>query len=136
RGSEAAVPRLQGGHPPSSPFPFLFLQAAVVAEAYDFVPDWSEVLYQQVILKGDFNYLEEYKQHGLLKASTFEDIAQKFKQHAANESALRNLKKLLTYCDDIYVYYKLAYDNQFYDVVNMLLNDAQTGCCLNDLLAN
>lgn len=60
----------------------------------------------------------------------------RFKQHAANESAVRNLKKLLTYCEDIYVYYKLAYDNQFYDVVNMLLNDAQTGCCLNDLLAN
>lgn len=60
----------------------------------------------------------------------------RFKQQAANESAVRNLKKLLTYCEDIYVYYKLAYDNQFYDVVNVLLNDAQTGCCLNDLLAN
>ncbi|ETE69442.1 Spatacsin [Ophiophagus hannah] len=113
-----------------------FYQAAVVAEAYDFTPDWSEVLYQQVILKGDFNYLEEHKQHGLLRTGTFEEIAHKFKQNAANESAVRNLKKLLTYCEDIYVYYKLAYDNQFYDVVNMLLNDAQTGCCLNDLLAN
>ncbi|XP_029139153.1 spatacsin [Protobothrops mucrosquamatus] len=113
-----------------------FYQAAVVAEAYDFTPDWSEVLHQQVILKGDFSYLEEYKQQGLLKAGTFEEVAQKFKQQAASESAVRNLKKLLTYCEDIYVYYKLAYDNQFYDVVNMLLNDAQTGCCLNDLLAN
>ncbi|XP_026565199.1 spatacsin [Pseudonaja textilis] len=113
-----------------------FYQAAVVAEAYDFTPDWSEVLYQQVVLKGDFNYLEEYKQHGLLRTSTFEEIAHKFKQNAASESVVRNLKKLLTYCEDIYIYYKLAYDNQFYDVVNVLLNDAQTGCCLNDLLAN
>ncbi|KAJ6662923.1 hypothetical protein lerEdw1_011127 [Lerista edwardsae] len=113
-----------------------FYQAAVVAEAYDFVPDWSEVLYQHVIVKGDFNYLEEYKQRGLLKTSTFEEIARKFKQHPGNEPALRNLKKLLTYCDDIYVYYKLAYDNQLYDVVTMLLKDVQTGCCLNDLLAN
>ncbi|XP_066490937.1 spatacsin [Tiliqua scincoides] len=113
-----------------------FYQAAVVAEAYDFVPDWAEVLYQHVIVKGDFNYLEEYKQRGLLKTSTFEEIARKFKQHPGSEPAVRNLKKLLTYCDDIYVYYKLAYDNQLYDVVNMLLKDAQTGCCLNDLLAN
>ncbi|XP_042328622.1 spatacsin isoform X2 [Sceloporus undulatus] len=113
-----------------------FYQAAIVAEAYDFVPDWAEVLYQQVIVKGDFNYLEEYKQRGLLKASIIEEIARKLKQHPSSEPALRNLKKLLTYCDDIYVYYKLAYDNQFYDVVNMLLKDAQTGCCLNDLLAN
>nr|XP_008120270.1 PREDICTED: spatacsin [Anolis carolinensis] len=113
-----------------------FYQAAIVAEAYDFVPDWAEVLCQHVILKGDFNYLAEYKQRGLLKASTIEEIACKSKQHPGSEAALRNLKKLLTYCDDIYIYYKLAYDNQFYDVVNMLLKDAQTGCCLNDLLAN
>ncbi|XP_013920684.1 PREDICTED: spatacsin isoform X1 [Thamnophis sirtalis] len=113
-----------------------FYQAAVVAEAYDFTPDWSEVLYQQVILKGDFNYLEEYKQHELLRTGTFEEITHKVKQQAANESAVRNLKQLLTHCEDIYVYYKLAYDNQFYDVVHLLLNDAQTGCCLNDLLAN
>lgn len=63
-------------------------------------------------------------------------FSSRFKQHPGNEPALRNLKKLLTYCDDIYVYYKLAYDNQLYDVVTMLLKDSQTGCCLNDLLAN
>ncbi|XP_062998105.1 spatacsin-like [Elgaria multicarinata webbii] len=103
------------------------LNAAVVAEAYDFVPDWAEVLYQQVIVKEDFSYLEECKQRGLLKASTFEEMAQEFKQRAGNEPALKNLKKLLTYCDDIDVYYKLAYDNQFYDVVNMLLKDFHIG---------
>nr|XP_056721708.1 spatacsin [Euleptes europaea] len=113
-----------------------FYQAAIVADAYDFVPDWSEVLYQQVIVKGDFSYLEEYKQRGLLKASTFEDIAQKLKRHPGSVAPLKNLKRLLTYCEDIYVYYKLAYDHQLFDVVTMLLQDPQTGCCLNDLLAN
>ncbi|XP_019352478.2 spatacsin isoform X2 [Alligator mississippiensis] len=113
-----------------------FYQAAIVAEAYDFVPDWAEVLYQQVIIKGDFNYLEEFKQQRLLKANVFEEIAKKLKQHQPTEAALKNLKKLLTYCEDIYLYYRLAYDNKFYDVVNMLLKDAQTGCCLNDMLAN
>lgn len=48
-----------------------------MAEAYDFVPDWAEVLYQQVIIKGDFNYLEEFKQQRLLKSSVFEEIAKK-----------------------------------------------------------
>uniref|UniRef100_A0A8C8R5G6 SPG11 vesicle trafficking associated, spatacsin n=1 Tax=Pelusios castaneus TaxID=367368 RepID=A0A8C8R5G6_9SAUR len=113
-----------------------FYQAAIVAEAYDFVPDWAEVLYQQVIIKSDFSYLEEFKQQRLLKSGVFEEIAKKFKQHQPAETALKNLKKLLTYCEDIYMYYKLAYDNKFYDVVNMLLKDAQTGCCLNDMLAN
>ncbi|KAL8197370.1 UNVERIFIED_CONTAM: Spatacsin [Gekko kuhli] len=117
-----------------------FYQAAIVADAYNYVPDWSEVLYQQVMVKGDFSYLEEYKQRGLLKASTFEDIARKLKQHPSSTSSstapLKNLKRLLTYCEDIYVYYKLAYDHELYDVVTMLLQDPQTGSCLNDLLAN
>lgn len=46
-----------------------------MAEAYDFVPDWAEILYQQVILKGDFNYLEEFKQQRLLRPSIFEEIS-------------------------------------------------------------
>lgn len=54
-----------------------FYQASIVAEAYDFVPDWAEVLYQQVILKGDFNYLEEFKQQRLLRSSIFEEISKK-----------------------------------------------------------
>lgn len=53
------------------------LQASIVAEAYDFVPDWAEVLYQQVILKGDFSYLEEFKQQKLLRPNIFEDISKK-----------------------------------------------------------
>ncbi|NXJ00144.1 SPTCS protein, partial [Psophia crepitans] len=113
-----------------------FYQAAIVAEAYEFVPDWAEVLYQQVITKGDFTYLEEFRQQRPLKPSVFEEIAKKVKQRAPTEAALKNLKKLLTYCEDIYTYYRLAYDNKFYDVVNTLLKDAQTGCCLNDMLSN
>ncbi|NXA17321.1 SPTCS protein, partial [Ibidorhyncha struthersii] len=113
-----------------------FYQAAIVAEAYEFVPDWAEVLYQQVITKGDFTYLEEFKQQRPLKPSMFEEIAKKVKQHPPTDAALKNLKKLLAYCEDIYTYYRLAYDNKFYDVVNTLLKDAQTGCCLNDMLSN
>ncbi|XP_053933216.1 spatacsin [Cuculus canorus] len=113
-----------------------FYQAAIVAEAYEFVPDWAEVLYQQVIAKGDFAYLEEFKQQRPLKPGIFEEIAKKVQHHSPTDTALKNLKKLLAYCEDIYTYYRLAYDNKFYDVVNALLKDVQTGCCLNDLLSN
>ncbi|NXL62868.1 SPTCS protein, partial [Chordeiles acutipennis] len=113
-----------------------FYQAAIVAEAYEFVPDWAEVLYQQVIAKGDFTYLEEFKQQRPLKPGLFEEIAKKVKQRPPTDAALRNLKKLLAHCEDIYTYYRLAYEHKFYDVVNTLLKDAQTGCCLNDMLSN
>ncbi|XP_066132692.1 spatacsin isoform X1 [Saccopteryx bilineata] len=112
-----------------------FYQASIVAEAYDFVPDWAEILYQQVILKGDFNYLEEFKQQRLLRTSIFEEISKKYKQHQPTDMAVKNMKKLLTYCEDVYLYYKLAYEYKFYDVVNKLLRDPQTGCCLKDMLA-
>ncbi|XP_043836659.1 LOW QUALITY PROTEIN: spatacsin [Dromiciops gliroides] len=113
-----------------------FYQASIVAEAYDFVPDWAEILYQQVILKGDFNYLEEFKQQRLLKTNIFEEISKKFKQHQPTDTGTKNMKKLLSYCEDVYLYYKLAYDHKFYDVVNKLLKEPQTGCCLNDILAH
>nr|XP_045380253.1 spatacsin isoform X3 [Camelus bactrianus] len=112
-----------------------FYQASIVAEAYDFVPDWAEILYQQVILKGDFNYLEEFKQQRLLRSSIFEEISIKCKHHQPTDLVVKNLKKLFTYCEDVYLYYKLAYEHKFCDVVNVLLKDPQTGCCLKDMLA-
>lgn len=48
-----------------------------MAEAYEFVPDWAEVLCQQVIAKGNFTYLEEFRQQRPLKPSLFEEIAKK-----------------------------------------------------------
>ncbi|KAM6200902.1 spatacsin isoform 2-T2 [Rhynchocyon petersi] len=112
-----------------------FYQASIVAQAYDYVPDWVEILYQQVILKGDFNYLEEFKQQRSLTSSIFEELSKKYKQHQPADTIMKNLKKLLTYCEDVYLYYKLAYEHKFYDVVNVLLKDPQTGCCLKDMLA-
>ncbi|MBN3304791.1 SPTCS protein, partial [Amia calva] len=113
-----------------------FYQALLVAEAYDFSPDWAEVLYQKVILNGDFAYLEEFKHKRLLQASFFEEISKKFQYSKPNASASQNLKKLLKYCEDIYIYYKLAYEHKFFDVANMLLQDAKTSCYLNDRLAS
>ncbi|NXA36213.1 SPTCS protein, partial [Eudromia elegans] len=111
-----------------------FYQAAIVAEAYDFVPDWAEVLYQQVITKGDFNYLEEFKQQRLLKPGIFEEIAKKVKQTSPAEAALQSLRKLLAHCEDVATRYRLACEHRFFDVANALLRDAQAGCCLKDTL--
>lgn len=52
-------------------------QVFVVAEAYSYSPDWAEILYQKVILNGDFVYLEELKRRRPLTSSLFEDIFKK-----------------------------------------------------------
>lgn len=48
-----------------------------MSEAYSYSPDWAEILYQKVILNGDFVYLEEFKRQCLLTSSLFEDIFKK-----------------------------------------------------------
>ena len=56
---------------------FCVRQVFVVSEAYSYTPDWAEILYQKVILKGDFVYLEELRRHRPLTSSLFEDVFKK-----------------------------------------------------------
>ncbi|XP_048829392.1 spatacsin isoform X2 [Brienomyrus brachyistius] len=111
-------------------------QAFVLAEAYDFASDWAEVLYQKVVLKGDFAYLEEFKRHQQLQASLFEEISKKVSHSKSPTEVSQNLKKLLEHCEDIYTYYKLAYEHKFFDVANLLLQKSNTSSYLNDRLAS
>lgn len=113
-------------------------QSFVVAEAYDYSPDWAEILYQKVILKGDFSYLEEFKLHRPLPASLFEEISKKLlvNKLPSTVSQNLNLKKLLQCCENIHTHYKLAFDHNFVDVANTLLQDSKTSSYLNDRLSN
>ncbi|XP_016086251.1 spatacsin [Sinocyclocheilus grahami] len=108
--------------------------ASVLAEAYDYSPDWAELLYQKVVLRADFSYLEEFKRHRALSAGLFEDISKKMSHHNAPASCSQNLKKLLSHCEDVYTHYKLAYEHKFLDVANMLLQDSKTNSFLKDRL--
>ncbi|XP_070687544.1 spatacsin [Pempheris klunzingeri] len=109
-------------------------QVFVVSEAYSYSPDWAEVLYQKVILNGDFVYLEELKRHRPLTSSLFEEIFKKL--DGAPSSVTANVKRLLTYCDDVYSRYRLAYQQNLYDVTKTLLQDAKTSSYLSDRLAS
>lgn len=109
-------------------------QVFVVSEAYSYSPDWAEILYQKVILNGDFVYLEELKRHRPLTSSLFEDIFKKL--DGAPSNVTPNVKRLLTHCDDVYSRYRLAYQQNLYDVTKTLLQDAKTASYLNDRLAS
>ncbi|KAF7649404.1 hypothetical protein LDENG_00141710, partial [Lucifuga dentata] len=109
-------------------------QVFVLSEAYGYSPDWAEVLYQKVILNGDFVYLEELKRHHPLTSSLFEDIFKKLT--GAPSSVTPNIKRLLSHCDDAYSRYRLAYQQKLFDVTNTLLQDAKTSSYLNDRLAS
>ncbi|KAK2834753.1 hypothetical protein Q7C36_015454 [Tachysurus vachellii] len=111
-------------------------QTFIVAEAYDYSPDWAEILYQKVILKGDFSYLEEFKLQRQLPVSLFEEISKKLIVNKPPNAVSQNLKKLLQSCENVYTHYKLAYDHNFRDVANTLLQDSKTSSYLNDRLSS
>ncbi|PWA19897.1 hypothetical protein CCH79_00016604, partial [Gambusia affinis] len=108
-------------------------QVFVVAEAYSYSPDWAEILYQKVVLKGHFDYLEELKCHRPLTSALFEDIFRKL--DGVPSSVSSNVKRLLSHCDDVYTRYRLAYQQNLYDVTKTLLQDNKTSCYMNDRLA-
>uniref|UniRef100_A0AAX7SHH3 Spatacsin C-terminal domain-containing protein n=1 Tax=Astatotilapia calliptera TaxID=8154 RepID=A0AAX7SHH3_ASTCA len=109
-------------------------QVFVVSEAYGYSPDWAEILYQKVVLNGDFGYLEELKRHRPLTSTLFEDIFKKL--DGAPGSVTSNVKRLLTYCDDVYSRYRLAYQQNLHDITKMLLQDAKTSSYLSDRLGS
>lgn len=47
-----------------------------------------------------------------------------------------NVRRLLTHCEDVYTHYRLAYQQNLYDVTKTLLQDAKTASYLNDRLAS
>ncbi|KAM8972333.1 spatacsin [Pelodytes ibericus] len=112
-----------------------FYQAVIVTEAYDQQPDWAEVLYHKVIVGSDFQYFEEFRQRQLLQSGVFEQISSKCKLQPPGAIGVQNLKRVIGYCEDTYMRYKLAFENQFYDVTDVLMKDSQTRCCLTDMLS-
>uniref|UniRef100_A0A3Q2FDS2 Spatacsin C-terminal domain-containing protein n=1 Tax=Cyprinodon variegatus TaxID=28743 RepID=A0A3Q2FDS2_CYPVA len=110
-------------------------QVFVVSEAYSYNPDWAEILYQKVVLKGDFVYLEELKGLRPLTSAIFEDIFRKVCP-VKNAGVSSNVKRLLTHCDDVYTRYRLAYQQNLYDVTKTLLQDNKTASYMNDRLSN
>lgn len=59
-----------------------------------------------------------------------------FRLDGAPSSVTPNVKRLLTHCDDVYGRYRLAYQQNLYDVTKTLLQDAKTSSYLNDRLAS
>uniref|UniRef100_A0A3P8X6E9 SPG11 vesicle trafficking associated, spatacsin n=1 Tax=Cynoglossus semilaevis TaxID=244447 RepID=A0A3P8X6E9_CYNSE len=113
---------------------FFSTQVFVVSEAYSYSPDWAEILHQKVVLKGDFVFLEELRRHRPLTSSLFEDVFKKL--DSAPSSVTPNVKRLLSYCDDVYTRYRLAYQRSLNDVAENLLQDVKTSNYLNDRLSS
>ncbi|XP_035221340.1 spatacsin-like isoform X2 [Stegodyphus dumicola] len=113
-----------------------FSQALIVAEEYRKHQLWAQAVLHNVVLRGDREYLREFQAHFGLSASLISDVAKRFKKvPTKNDSALRNMKLLLSLCSNIKVKYCLANDLSFGDMASELLM-GEGSSYLQDLIAN
>jgi len=109
-----------------------FVEALVVADCYDFRDPaiWSEPIYRMVVIKGNFNYLDQFQSFFQLNSTIIGNIALRFRSDRANQSP-NNMKKLLTRLRDIRSKLKIARELNFTDVENKLL-EGSSGVYLRD----
>ncbi|XP_078689529.1 spatacsin-like isoform X2 [Branchiostoma floridae x Branchiostoma belcheri] len=110
-----------------------FLDALIVAEAYGKQSEWSSALYNNVVLSGDFRYLDDYLAHLSLNSGMFVDIVGRYHRDGSKSSQVAgNLKKLLGYCREVQVTYRLATEMGFNDLCLQLL-EGDGGAYLRDV---
>jgi len=115
-----------------------FWEAYIVSEAYQRSPDLPQALFHQFIVNNNEKYLLDYKNHIGLSSIVIEEVANRFKM--ANESSklhsqcATNMRKLLKYCKDVTVYYKLAQLLDFRDTVSEIMSRNYSSI-INDLIS-
>ncbi|BFY97193.1 hypothetical protein BsWGS_00232 [Bradybaena similaris] len=110
-----------------------FIEAMVVSDAYDRRADWTEAIFNNVVINGDMRYLQEMRLHVHITSVLVEDVVKRYKQATSRHSAaLTAITKLLTLTKDVQLQYRLASELGLTDVITTLLK-GDTGCYLQDI---
>ncbi|XP_063238820.1 spatacsin [Bacillus rossius redtenbacheri] len=99
-----------------------FPQARIVARAYGHPVDWGAALFQQFVLHGRTDYLQDLSHAVRLGPALVDDVARRFQREAAVPGdAVARMKRLVAGVADVEVRYRLASQLGFRDVVESLL---------------
>lgn len=113
-----------------------FFQSLLVADAYKKrdISLWVDAIYNQVVMKGNFNYLQDMSSAMPLANSLFVDVVTKYKsENARTSQAAVNMKRLLGFVTDVRMRYKLAIDLNFCDLGTSIL-EGDGGAFLRDVM--
>ncbi|XP_045475609.1 spatacsin [Harmonia axyridis] len=110
-----------------------FEQSLIVAEAYEYSPDWAAVLLKQCVLQNNTNYLEQFLNHLPLTETLIREISRRFISIYATitPEGVQNMKEILNKLPSVHAKYQIASELSFHDVVEDLLNTGQL-CYLKD----
>ncbi|XP_074605331.1 spatacsin [Brevipalpus obovatus] len=118
-----------------------FIEALIVADAYQNQRHWNMALFQNVILRGDWNYYREYQATLPLNSNHIEGIFNIYtKWKAANKAVVSdvltpvkaNLHKLLKKSTDIVQSHRYLQELGFLEAANNLMKNVD-GAYLRDL---
>ncbi|XP_077989349.1 spatacsin-like [Glandiceps talaboti] len=110
-----------------------FPEALIVSDAYGKRMEWSTAIYNNVVADGDFRYLDDFRHHLSLTSELYSELAVRYKHESSKSSTLTsNMKKVLLYCPDIQVQYRLATELGFNEMATTMLQ-GDGGAYLRDV---
>ncbi|XP_022104683.1 spatacsin-like isoform X2 [Acanthaster planci] len=110
-----------------------FHEALIVADAYGSHTYWPDAIYHNVVIQGDFKYLEDYNKCMPVNDMLFRDVANKYRKEGSKMYlTICNMKKLLSHCEEVLTAYKIATELSFQDVAMRLL-EGDAGAYLKDV---
>jgi len=107
-------------------------ESLLVAELYDMRDSsiWQDALYEHVICKGNFTYLQQFVMFKQFNGTLCMDIARKFRAEK-NSLLTGNMKKLLQKLQDVSTKVKIAKELNFHDIEKQIL-EGPSGAYLRD----
>nr|XP_054756524.1 spatacsin-like [Lytechinus pictus] len=110
-----------------------FHEVLIVQDAYQQQNEWSSALYNNVILQGNFKYLEDFQSCIQLTASHCTDVASRYRQLSSKSSlVVSHMQRFLGLCPDVLTAYRLANQLEFKDMAFSLLK-GDSGAYLSDV---
>ncbi|KAL4227664.1 Spastic paraplegia 11 (autosomal recessive) [Mactra antiquata] len=87
----------------------VFSEAFIISEAYQLKDNWTSALCNNVVNQGNMRYLQDFRSNIKLTPQLIEDVVDRYQQSSEKSpQAPNNIKKLLQYCKDVKVQYRVA----------------------------
>ncbi|KAK3606037.1 hypothetical protein CHS0354_025081 [Potamilus streckersoni] len=99
----------------------IFSEVFIVSEAYGIKDKWGSALCNNVILRGDLKYLQEFRSMLRLTPTLIQEAIERYQQQSERPSfAINSIKKLLSLCKDVKIQYQAALNLGIKDMVTVL----------------
>ncbi|XP_061172498.1 spatacsin-like [Saccostrea echinata] len=112
-----------------------FSEALIVSESYNRTGCWRHALCHNVVINGDFRYLQELKRHIKLTSSLIKEVVKVFQQDPNRSVNQRNMERFIMNCTDLRLQIQLARELDLRGVLSDL-QKKDCGSYVQDMMAN